>query len=431
VYEDCCRDLDAELGPDILAALAQPLSLVLQSARWLTHQAACRARELFRLVYAGLVAESGSQVVEFIDFWFRVQPYLLGQGAAIAGAIFPALHARWEEALGPTGGSRQVELTSGELRERVAALFAAPGPGWPGARYHSPDVMVCANGSAAMQRGEYRLVLGELHLAVNTLNVASFVAQHPDRESLERSIDLDLPGVRLSLLMPKDFPGQTARTHVGYLQRRNYFMPSIDDAPALPPERVLFPAAMVIEEQEAPGLVVRTRDGRLAFDLLETFSDLLAFNLQNGFGFLEPRPHSPRITIDRLVVCRESWSVPASELAFCGIQDGADRFLAARRWQQASGLPRFAFLKSTVEPKPLYVDFESPIYVDIFAKVVRRTAADSSQDQRLRVTEMLPRTDETWLPDARGERYTSELRIVAVDQAGDAGPHAGAEARTA
>jgi hypothetical protein len=28
---------------------------------------------------------------------------------------------------------------------------------------------------------------------------------------------------------------------------------------------------------------------------------------------------------------------------------------------------------------------------------------------------MLPEHNETWLPDAEGQRYTSELRIVAVD----------------
>jgi len=28
---------------------------------------------------------------------------------------------------------------------------------------------------------------------------------------------------------------------------------------------------------------------------------------------------------------------------------------------------------------------------------------------------MLPAPDQTWLPDAEGNRYTSELRMVAVD----------------
>jgi hypothetical protein len=32
------------------------------------------------------------------------------------------------------------------------------------------------------------------------------------------------------------------------------------------------------------------------------------------------------------------------------------------------------------------------------------------------VAEMLPAPDQTWLTDARGQRYTAELRVVAVDQ---------------
>jgi hypothetical protein len=32
------------------------------------------------------------------------------------------------------------------------------------------------------------------------------------------------------------------------------------------------------------------------------------------------------------------------------------------------------------------------------------------------VTEMLPAPDQTWLTDAKGRRYTAELRMVAVDQ---------------
>ena len=35
---------------------------------------------------------------------------------------------------------------------------------------------------------------------------------------------------------------------------------------------------------------------------------------------------------------------------------------------------------------------------------------------RLPVVEMLPAPDQAWLTDARGQRYTAELRMVAVDQ---------------
>ena len=55
--------------------------------------------------------------------------------------------------------------------------------------------------------------------------------------------------------------------------------------------------------------------------------------------------------------------------------------------------------------------------VDMFAKMVRQTVEDGAAGLMISVSEMIPRLDQTWLPDAEGQRYTSELRIVAVDQA--------------
>ncbi|HZF40915.1 MAG TPA: hypothetical protein VE715_18985, partial [Blastocatellia bacterium] len=37
------------------------------------------------------------------------------------------------------------------------------------------------------------------------------------------------------------------------------------------------------------------------------------------------------------------------------------------------------------------------------------------ENEALIVTEMLPRLGELWLPDAEGNRYASELRMIAVD----------------
>jgi hypothetical protein len=44
-------------------------------------------------------------------------------------------------------------------------------------------------------------------------------------------------------------------------------------------------------------------------------------------------------------------------------------------------------------------------------------AVSDSKEGKITLTEMLPATDEVWLPDNQGRRYTSELRIVAWDLA--------------
>lgn len=75
------------------------------------------------------------------------------------------------------------------------------------------------------------------------------------------------------------------------------------------------------------------------------------------------------------------------------------------------GLPRRVFVKVPEEPKPVYVDFESLLFVEIFAKLARKATA-------VLVSEMIPGLEELWLTDAEGNHYTSELRLVAVDPVG-------------
>ena len=56
------------------------------------------------------------------------------------------------------------------------------GPAWSLARYFSPDVLIAADGEEALRRGDYEIVLGEVH-ASNTLLYSCFVALHPDASS--------------------------------------------------------------------------------------------------------------------------------------------------------------------------------------------------------------------------------------------------------
>jgi hypothetical protein len=62
----------------------------------------------------------------------------------------------------------------------------------------------------------------------------------------------------------------------------------------------------------------------------------------------------------------------------------------------------------------VYVDFESRVLTGIACRLLRRAAAERPEAV-VRVTEMLPAPEDCWLEDAGGLRYTSELRLVAVD----------------
>jgi hypothetical protein len=162
-------------------------------------------------------------------------------------------------------------------------------------------------------------------------------------------------------------------------------------------------------------LVMRARDGRVSFDAIEAIGEALSLLAVNAMKILPPARHNPRVTIDRLVICRESWSFFNSELGFVDQKEESVRFLAARNWAKSHGMPRFVFVKVPTETKPFYLDFDSPIYVDIFAKAIRKMAGQPKSDKPITLTEMLPAPDRLWLPDAEGRRYTSELRMVAVD----------------
>jgi hypothetical protein len=170
----------------------------------------------------------------------------------------------------------------------------------------------------------------------------------------------------------------------------------------------------VIEEIDGT-LIVRTRDGRLHFDVMDIYGDTLAIQLIHHFDPIPLSRHTPRIQFDQLVICRETWRFDADEIPFAYEKDEADRFVGARRWMHDNELPRFVFANTPAEEKPFLVDFASPVSVNIFAKAVRRVANADEAEPLVTVTEMLPAPDQTWLTDREGQRYTCEFRIVGVD----------------
>jgi hypothetical protein len=125
--------------------------------------------------------------------------------------------------------------------------------------------------------------------------------------------------------------------------------------------------------------------------------------------------HVPRVIIDKLVINRETWRFRKSDLDFAVEKDEAERFLGTRRWIRSHCLPQKVFVKSALEVKPFYVDLESPVLVEILCRAIRRMNSLGGEGEQLIVSEMLPGPQELWLQDAKGARYTSELRFAVVD----------------
>jgi hypothetical protein len=301
-----------------------------------------------------------------------------------------------------------------QLQERVLAAFPASAPGWKLARFHSADVHLAAQSVEAIQEDNYFLVLGDFHPTSNPLAQPMFMEQHPHPTELQRDMDIDLPEPRFILAAPRAFATSVTRRGDGEGSLKDYWLlTNLDSCTDLRHQSLALGELLLVESEGR--LLVRTRDGGLTFDPWDVFGQPLTMVAAFHFAPFARWLHTPRVTIDRLVLHRESWCIAASAIPFVEETDEAVRFVAARRWALSQGMPRFLFVKVPGEDKPCYVDFDSPIYVSLLARVLRKARSSADEGARITFTEMLPDPDHAWLPDAEGHRYTSELRVVTVD----------------
>lgn len=415
VYHDTRRDIELTFGADVLAALS-PVDLPLASVRWLTWQIGAALRQVLLATFSRLSQRGGPGPVDLAGYWFECLPVMRREAARIVAEVQAELGRRWAAILACPPDQPRVRYTASALRDRVLSEFAAPSSGWEAARYCSPDVMIAADHPAALPRGDFELVMGEFHVALNSCRHFLFFTQHPDPDELFACLRRDFPEPRLLPVLPKENPGRlTARTHPALVRDEDVLLAITHHS--VDPHRgnVVCAADATVEAEDG---VVRTvlPDGR-RFDVLDVFAELLMDLVVNSFDLFAGQPHAPRVSIDKVVICRESWSFHPGELSFAAERDEATRFVEARRWWRQAGLPRWVFVKLPDELKPVYVDIDSPVYVNVLARFLRRSLASGRDDPdcRVRFTEMLPTPDQLWLTDAAGDRYTSELRVVAVD----------------
>ncbi|ASW55435.1 lantibiotic dehydratase [Plantactinospora sp. KBS50] len=411
-YSDSRRSATVRVGAAVLAELT-PLSFCLLAARWLVDRFGEVAEGRIRERYEQLRDQQGT--VDLASLWMRCMPNPYPGAPEDAERIRQEMQRRWAAIVDAPPGASRVRLRSADIADRVRAAFGGPGRGWGMARYVSPDVFVLATDAAAVARGELELVLGEMHVGTNTLTQSLFVMQHPDAGELLAETDRDFPGPRLMPMLPKESKllRWSTRSRPALTRAQDYLVGLVDYT-ADPHRPRTVPGGDVQVRERDGELVVVLPDGA-TFGLLEVFGHALTNQVMNRFALQPDVGHTPRVTVDRMVLSRETWRFAAGTLDFAAQKSEARRFVAARRWRAEQDLPRFAFVVSPAEPRPFYVDFDSPVYVNILAKAIRRLrTADPAAV--LTVSEMLPTPEQAWLTDERGERYCSELRLVAVDQ---------------
>jgi hypothetical protein len=386
-YLDCMRDLDVTIGPGLLGEIGPALEVLFEAGSWYCGQ----VNEIARRVIERALPANGRG--PFLPVLLQTLRTIMQLPPELADEV-AELQRRFAKVLADPDPTT--------LGERAAATFSDRLPAWRHAAFHSIDLQVAARDEADVVAGEWLAVVGDIHLGNNPLMQGVFAHRHPDPPTLLR-LQHNAIGGRFPVLMPPFAPGMGVDARgVPLLPDDAILIAAMPDTRAPGRQRTWLPDELLVD-----GTDLVDRGGSFRLPLLEVF--WLPIYIASARTF-DPQPeqdHAPRLAIGHTVLAREAWNVPATDVPPRG-QD-----IAA--FARDLGIPRHVFVKSPLERKPMYLDTDSPVLARILCRHARHAAAESSQHP-IRFTEMLPLPEQTWLSDTDGNRYVSELRLVALDR---------------
>lgn len=405
-YEDCGRNLSVRIGGDLQAEIERGLEPVTRIYAWLARATAAAVEEQYRRTFASLPRD-GDGTADFLAFLDARRSCARPDDAA--ADIRRALREAWDHVLGEHDGDEAVLAEDGParvLQRLTASGLGSDGPHTLGIAIHSPDVMIAARSAEAVARGDYDIVIGEVHPGVHTASQPVALPFCPDMAEIAEEVDRALRPGRMVLA---DSPQTYQRSHIDWLDTPHLIQIVLPGSPGrTAPERQV-PAGR--------GRVTE-RDGRLLFldratgateDLVTVApGDFHRALFELAADALAAHRHC-RIRFGRIVLKRRSWTIPGGSFPDADLPgESAPAFAAWRGWARRTGLPRHVFAKSPEETKPVFVDFDNPLAVDLLAKLARQGAW-------MRLSEMSPGPQGLWLCDDRG-RYTCEMRISFNDR---------------
>lgn len=408
LYEDTRRALDLTVGDALLARLRGPLPLLLAAARWYTWEAAARLDAAIDAAAEAVIARRGDRpgLPDFVD---ALAPAVGGADPLGLSSLTAELQAGWCEALALTPGGGVCRRSAEDVGAALASAFDAPGPGFPGARHHSVDLLV---GRGAPETA--LLVLGEIHPGIHPYSTLTTREQHPCPEVLEAAFAADLPTPGALFAQADSFcrSSHDARLAPAWW----HVMADPRCASWRPASRRL--RLGDLELRRGPdGWWAARRGGALLFPVARLFERRLRLAAAQGFQLVPDAERWPRVMLDGLVVSRETWRVAPASLAPFLTERGGALYRALRTWGDDLGLPERVFVRCPEEPKPVLYDRGSLLSTAMFAALARRASA-------LTLSEMLPDLKDAALPDADGATYTGEFRLCAVDpQSFQEAPH--------
>ena len=386
-YLDCMRDIDVAMSAAFATEMAPALQALFEAGRWYTG----RANSIGRQVIDNALPTVGR--APFMPVLMQVMRELMQLPPELGDAV-TELHDRLRRLL--------ADPNPATVGDRAESAFADREPAWRLGAFQSVDVQIAARGEAALAGGDFFGVVGDVHVGHNPLMQGVFAHRHPDPPGhLARYAEMAGPG--MPFLLPPWAPGMFVESRGMPIGPDDAVLIAVmPTTRAQSGRRTWLPDELFVEGRE---VVDAAGEVRVSID--DVFAMPMFVSAVRTFTLLPEEEHAPRVTLGRMVLRREGWSIPATE-----IPERADDVAAFARDR---GMPRRLFTKSPLERKPMYLDTASPTLSRILCRQARH--ARETPGTRMEFTEMLPGPDECWLADADGNHYVSELRMVAVDRA--------------
>ncbi|MGZ6562792.1 MAG: lantibiotic dehydratase [Solirubrobacteraceae bacterium] len=390
VYIDCMRDLEVTLGRTVVDEMAPALQVLFEAGRW----------------YSGQINEVGTSVIEQCLATGGRGPF-----APVLGEVLRTLLMNWPPEIDAELAEMHRRLTFlfanpnlETIGARAGAMFADHRPAWPTSVFQSVDVQLAARHEGGFARGDWLAVIGDMHPGANPLVQGLFARRHPTPSAM-LALVRDSVGRPLPLLLTPWAPGlgQDVRG-MPMTAEDDIHIAAMADTRAESPRRTWLPNELLVDGDD-----VVDRGGTLRVPLTDALGMAIFVAGVRAFTLWPHSEHAERLTVGRTVVRREGWSVAAAEVPRAARD--------VRAFARDRGMPRRLFAKSPLERKPMYLDVESSVLTRVLTRHARQAAAQAP-NAAFRFTEMLPTPEQCWLSDAEGNRYVSELRLVAVDRSG-------------
>ena len=326
-------------------------------------------------------------------------------GGGLAGEVEQEVQAAWQEQLGGRAGERDITLRDDDLdflrrRFEVRRMRSFDNP--------APDFQVISPSTEALCRGDFTLLLGEIH-ADFVLWENCFFMWCPDVAALRR--DYLRSGHGPALLFSDYWGKSPAHTLVRAAETTgDWTTCGVNRVAGV---RALRSAEVFVDATD-DDVIARDAEGRVLGSLVHQW--LVADNTHQ-IELLGTGDHAPRLRVGRVVVQRERWRlIPSDELRAEVSDIGVNAVVALRRLRRILGLPEECFVRPRLplrlskhkDAKPTFVDFRSPLSLEIFAGLIRHYG-------ELSISEMLPDSRSCWL-NGGGEHYSFELRLQTLPE---------------